>query len=282
MRRLTSAYFVASLFVLACGDDDTGTTTTTSSASSTSAAGATTTSASTSTGGTDGGGGEGGSPPKFDLTFEGTGYADFEGAGVQAVVLRGGVVVETGEATVSAGGFTITWPSVLEDGATYRVAFFADGNEDGYCLAPAPDGVWQVDVPSSASDQTVVAPWEAVTEAELCALFDVPPAGTTLTVDGTEFEAEEGKTVLGVARIDTTVMKEAQDVVAAGSFSLVFDELAVGDYAVDFYADMDGDAACTAADHAWTIPGPIPIREGVPAGFFMLGTAPTSPCGSFE
>jgi hypothetical protein len=162
------------------------------------------------------------------------------------------------------------------------VAFFADDNNDGYCLAPDPDGVWQVDVPSSTSDQVVEVPHAAVTEPGLCALFDVPPEASTLTVDGVEFDAEEGKTIFGVARIDDVVVKEAQTVVMDGTFTLVFDEVPAGSYSADFYADMDGDMACTAADHAWTATGPIPIRAGMTGGFIVFGDAPTSPCGSFE
>jgi uncharacterized protein (DUF2141 family) len=208
----------------------------------------------------------------------------FEGATVNAIVIAAGVIVDDGSATIQGGNFTISWPDILVAGTPYRVAFFADGNGDGYCVAPDPDGAWQVDVPDGRGDRVVKAPYAATSTPEVCAFFETPPPGATLTLDGVGFDAEEGKTVHGAALLGGTVKTTAEATVTGGAFTLTFEDLAPGDYTVDLYADIDGDSACSAADHAWRALPSIPLGSGDQVAGSFLGSAPQDPsaCGSFQ
>ncbi len=86
------------------------------------------------------------------------------------------------------------------------------------------------------------------TETDAPVMFD-------LTLNGTGFDPHDGQ-ILAVAIHDLdgfALSGGGMTTVAAGSFSImVADKLEAGaEYAVDYFADMNGNKKCDADDHAW-------------------------------
>lgn len=94
--------------------------------------------------------------PKFDVTFNGTGYSPHEGQTVHAMLIRADNddPRESGTATITNGSFTFTWPLAVDDGLAYYIDFYADVDGNGTCEAGT-DHVWRVDIPAVSGNVTV-------------------------------------------------------------------------------------------------------------------------------
>lgn len=114
------------------------------------------------------------SPPQlpYSLVVHGTGFEEFEGVviGVTVVRMPAKVIVEQAWTMVAGASFFVPFPTVLQEGLTYQVNYFADQDADSICK-PAIEPAWRVELPAAEGDVDLAVAASDATYAAACAAF---------------------------------------------------------------------------------------------------------------
>lgn len=109
----------------------------------------------------------------YDLSVLGSGFGDDDGRVLYFAVARTdtGTIVATDTATVRAGGFELSFSSLLDQGLTYEADYYVDVNVNGRCDAPPTDHVWLEPVPAAQSDVTLQVSGASAYDGSACSAF---------------------------------------------------------------------------------------------------------------
>ncbi len=205
------------------------------------------------TGGSGTGGAGGWPDDPFSLVLVLRGQPSLEGRRVVAVARTEGGPDVTSSQTVLGGEAFVVFQGILLEGVTTAVDWSIDSDNDGYCTAEEPAGHFDY-VGDYLGSFIPLDPTSL--SAEACANF-ARPAGASLTLRGTGFEAWNGGTVRALLIDEDFVLAVARlsAPVAAGGFEIEFSGLlqAVHSHRIAWYVDLDGDERCTelAAEPYW-------------------------------
>ena len=110
---------------------------------------------------------------KFTLVVSGTGFSPHEGQVLTVAFLEAGdnSAKGTQSTTVTDGGFSVTFPGVLEAGRAYTVKYYADLSGNGTCDAPPADHGWSESVPAVTGKVTLPVTHNTNFDTSVCNFF---------------------------------------------------------------------------------------------------------------
>lgn len=109
----------------------------------------------------------------YALTLSGAGFTPHDGQTVHAVAVRssnGAVVGAPKAAVVTAGAFSVSWPSMAVAGVDYEARYYVDVNGNSACDPPGTDHSWVAPFPAVSGD-TTLAVTHSTTFAGVCGSF---------------------------------------------------------------------------------------------------------------
>jgi hypothetical protein len=197
-----------------------------------------------------------------DLNVRGESFSSHDGRTVYLVTRTSPtVVLGAASATVVAGGFAVHLEGGYDRSSSQQLLWFVDQDGDGKCALASGDHMGYlaldpVDPVANDSLDLVISDnhvSDVPGSPDPCSGASPFADMSDMSVTASGFEAHEGAAVQLLTRSLQTgaVFGRGQATVAAGGFGFRFPRAFVSFtyQEVFWYVDLDGDGACTAADH---------------------------------